>query len=845
MAKNDMSQRYLEELVRSTLEGEVQELQIQVSGPQQLKLTGWIVCDGSDPEETRNFLEELVETELPGWRVSLDGVFMSRNLPPNLVYQARACAHFPEAVYQVLKLPGVEPVYRIRVRHQDQFLGKKRNRYAKLLEHIPGVKVEVVPLGRQDSAAPLNTMPKVAEWFEPFVKRVPGFSTSNIHTYKVYSEREAMLVQHNAKVDARALDRLARHIAQVTDIQVTFEYKMSRPEARALVEEAFSQIKWIEGYHISFQEKNANFVVTVDCEKTRTDELNALTKALAEKTSFRVDVVIDIERDVMISRLVRGFPEHAILTWIKHLDENLYEVEAYVPFDPAREQLEAWSDSMEAQWGAKIIFSEPFMRSPDFRFRNLRGADAETIALRYNRPMAFSPEAIAIADKTAQIDWEFEKTRRKDIRDVVVLSIDPERTKDIDDALSVVQLENGNFEVGVHIADVSSFVPQGSTLDQEAMLRGFTTYLAQGEIPVIPPNLSDWACSLHGNKDSLTVSVFMVLTPEGEMLESRVDRTLIHNYCRFAYAGAQKILDGKDPEHPYAWQILTLGALSRKMRAIRKESGALDLSLEDDPEKPSHQLIEEFMLQANECVSRFLTENHPTGLCLFRVHPDVTELALQGLRDLAKHLRISTPITDQQSMQKALEELLHTPKFDIFRYHVGRVLEKATYHVDQLGHGALSKEDYAHFTSPIRRYTDLIIHRLIEDALYKEERGGKASYERDELLLICGHLNAMEVRVDAGSFESHRLTDLLQYDGARRSYTGRILSFMRGRMAIKLEQTDLLVNVRYRDMKVEKLMPLTIMDEFTDRYYALGEEVNVRTEGVDWASKAINARVVR
>lgn len=846
MAKYEVSQRYLDELVRATLEGEVTEIQLQVVGDGDLKITGWIYCDGSDPEETRVFLEELVEAELRGWRVRLDGVFMSRELPPNLVYHARAAAHFPEAVYQVLKVKGgTEPVYRIRVRHQDQFLGKKRNKIAKLLEAVPGLKLEVVPLGRQEACNGLNTLPKVQAWMEPFAGRVPGFSTGHIHAYKLYSDRETILIQHNSKSDTRALDRLGRYIATVTDVLVQFEYRMSRAEARTLVEEAFSRLKWVEGFHVSFQEKNANFVVTVDCEKTRAEELHALTKELSGRTGFRVDAVIDIERDVMVSRLTRGFPEHAILTWIRHIDESLYEVEAYVPFDPAREQLEAWSDSMEAQWGAKILFSDPFLRSPDYRYRNIRGADAETIAVRYNRPQGFSPETLALAESLAVIDWDKELARRTDIRATVVCSIDPERTKDIDDALSVVALPDGNFEVGVHIADVSSFVPQGSILDQEAMMRGFTTYLSVGEIPVIPPVLSDQVASLHGNKDSLCMSVFMTLTPEGGMTGFRVERTAIHNHCRFAYAGAQKILNGHDPDHPFAWQILTLGELAQAMRANRKALGALDLSLEDDPEKPSHQLIEEFMLQANECVSRFLTDNHPTGLCLFRVHPDVTDSSLTGLRELAKHLKITTHITDQKSMQKALEEVLHTPKFDIFRYHVGRILEKATYHVDQLGHGALSKDDYAHFTSPIRRYTDLIIHRLIEDALYKDQSGGKASYEKDELLAIAEHMNAMEIRVDAASFESHRLTDLQHYDGARRTYTGRILSFMRGRMAIKLDQTDLLVNVKYRDLKAEKLMPITIMDELTDRYYTLGDEVNVRTEGVDWASKSINARVVR
>jgi len=175
---------------------------------------------------------------------------------------------------------------------------------------------------------------------------------------------------------------------------------------------------------------------------------------------------------------------------------------------------------------------------------------------------------------------------------------------------------------------------------------------------------------------------------------------------------------------------------------------------------------------------------------------------------------------------------------------VGRVLEKAIYHVDQLGHGALAKEDYAHFTSPIRRYTDLIIHRLIEDVLCLEERGGTSCYSREDLQVMADHLNHMEIRVDAASYESHRLKDLQHFDGARRSYEGRILSFMRGRITVKLEQTDLLVHVRYQDLQQQSLMPTSINDEFSGRYFSLGEGVTIRTDGVDWRSKSINARIV-
>ncbi len=849
MKPNRVTFQYIESLVRDLVGGDIAGMTVEQTGPEELRITGRIATGDEDPEEIRTLLEDLVEEALPGWTATVEGTFVDGEFPPNFLARARAIAHAPDVIYQV-KGRRTPQGYAVTlwVRHQDLFLGKKRNRGRKLLEAFPEAQIELHPLGTQSRVKDLNTLPAVHAWLKPFAAGIPAFEPENVHAYKVDPNREAIRLFHNAQASPKALQRLARRITRATDILVTFEYRTSKADARGAIEAELARHAWINGYRLTFQEKQSLFIAAVDTDQARKPELASIAKQLEADTGFRVDIQIDIQRDVMVARLLEDFPENGIVTAVKHIDKDTFEVEAYVPFDPAREVLEAWSDAMEARWGAKILFSDPFMRAPDVRYLHIRGSDAESIALRYNRPLEFSAEALAQAEAAAQIDWTAELERRLDIRDTVVLSIDPERTKDIDDALSVVETPDGNLEVGVHIADVSAFVAPDTALDREAMLRGFTTYLVEGEIPVIPEILANQACSLHGAKDSLCMSVFMTLTPDGELLDARVKRTAIHNYARLNYRQAQAILDGED--HPYAWHVRTLGDLSRRLRDARKATGALDLSLEDDPEKPSHQLIEEFMLLANECVGRFVREQHPTGLCLYRVHPDVTETSLNALSELARHLGVGFKITNQETMQKALEALLDTPKFDIFRFHVGRVLEKATYHVDPLGHGALAKEDYAHFTSPIRRYTDLIVHRLIGDILDWPADADPAQqplpsgYTRESLTVIADHLNHMEVRVDAASFESHRLADLQFYDGARRQFTGRILSFMRGRMAIKLDQTDLMVYVRYQDFKQDKMMPLSINDDLTSRYYTLGQEVTVRTEGVNWAAKSIEARLM-
>lgn len=844
MAKLERGSLWIQEEITTALAGEAEELSFDLTG-KVVSVTGRLVVDGGDPEETRAFLEALAAEAVPGYEVRLEGLYVSRGVPDKVVSILRKCAQDPSDLFWIRKISDKPLVVHAQVRHQEKMLGKKRTRIEKARELLAaeGCRLEVSPLGKQFEVNTLRTLPLLQEWLAPLLAGSP-LSPGDVHGYRADANAERLHLIYDAEVEPDALRPLARKILRSQDVEVTFERKMSRVRAREAVDAAFGAVKNIEGFHLSFQEKGQVFVVTVDTEQSNAEVLRELATRLERQTQHRVLVQIDVARDVMVSRLANAFPEDGILTHIKHVDGALYDVEALIPFDDGNTRINAWSDEMEALWGVKVMISDPFLWAPDVRYRYILGDDAETIAKRYNRPMGFSAEAQAVADQTAVYDLEAEAKhpKRRDIRQTIVLSIDPERTRDIDDALSIEEKEPGIYEVGIHIADVAHFVPQGSALDHEAMMRGFTTYLKEGEIPVLPFVLANGACSLHGDQDRLALSVFARLTEDGELLDFDVAKTVIHNHCRFAYAGAQAILDGAD--HRFAWQVRTLGALSQTMRKNRKAAGSLDLSLEADPEKPSHQLIEEFMLLANECVGRFLRERHPEHVCISRVHPDVTEANFEGLDKLSERFRLGVKVRNQTAMQKLLETALDTDVYDIIRFHVGRVLEKAVYHVEQLGHGALAKEDYAHFTSPIRRYTDLIIHRLIEDVLFAEERGGASSYEKDGLRAVIDHLNHMEVRVDAGSFESHRLSDLQQYDGARRTYDARILSLMKGWCWLKLHQTDLLVKVRYRDFDNHELMPVTVNDELSGRWLSLGDEVRVRTEGVDWSSKSIKASIV-
>ncbi len=796
--------------------------------------------------EALHFLEELAAEEI-GAPVFVDGPVVDREVPNWGVAKILRATNRPEDIVHVRQ---VEPgVLRIVVRDQPRNLSKKRNRLPRLREALSDFELEACAVGSCADPQALGTQPDVVAFLAPFLAEL-DIDPERIHDHRVDTRLGRLSVLLDAEdVPPLELLRLGRRVRDTTDIEADLAHRIASHRARDLVYEALGALQGLEGHKVQWDDRLGGVTCVVDASEGRSEELERFVEAQGRRLGVPVAFEFDRSRMVMVDRIADSFPDEGILTALHHAEDKLYFAAALLPLAEP-EALQAWSDRVEAEWGVQVVIEEPRLRAPDLRHRETFGADAPTIALRYNRPLAFPPEVQAQAEALASafdLEADIASGRREDLRETLVLSIDPARTKDLDDALSIEEVEPGLYEIGIHIADVAPFVPQGSPLDEEALRRSFTTYLAQGEIPVLPPILSDRVCSLHGNEDSPALSLLLRLDEDLEVRSTRVVRTAIHNHERFHYGQAQAILDGRD--HPHAWRLRTLDRLAQRLRAQRKAAGSLDLNLGPDPEKRSHQLIEEFMLLANECVARFLVEHHPLGLCLYRVHPHVGEADWGALQQVADYLGLETRVTDQGSMQAALEEAAardpEGPAFLVFRYHVGRVLEKAVYHFEQLGHGALAKTHYAHFTSPIRRYSDLIVHRLIEDALYAEERGGTSSYSTDDLVPIQEHISAMEIRVDAASFESHRLAELQAFARRTRVEEGILVGLLRGRAAVRLDRTDLSVGVRYRDDKTLGVaMPVRVNDRNTGMSLALGQRVTVRTTGVDWDRASVKAEII-
>lgn len=335
-------------------------------------------------------------------------------------------------------------------------------------------------------------------------------------------------------------------------------------------------------------------------------------------------------------------------------------------------------------------------------------------------------------DLDAQISADVLKNRL-DLRNWEIFTIDPKMAKDFDDAVSLTQNENGNWELGVHIADVSHYIQPGTALDRAARDRGTSIYLGETVVPMLPEKISNEICSLEPAKDKLTMSVIMTVTAAGDVLEYRISPSIIRSVRRFNYQDVQEIIDRKSG--PCSGTILKMHRLSMLLRKKRFESGSIDF---DIPEpifkigesgipteiKPSerldsHKLIEEFMLLANRKVAEYIAVHRKKEKLpfIYRIHPAPTDEAVDNLYDLLRRLGMDfhkpDPVTPND-IRRILLEIENLP-FKLFVEQIAlRSMAKARYAAETGQHFGLAFQYYTHFTSPIRRYPDLMVHRLLK-----------------------------------------------------------------------------------------------------------------------------------
>lgn len=458
-----------------------------------------------------------------------------------------------------------------------------------------------------------------------------------------------------------------------------------------------------------------------------------------------------------------------------------------------RDILVAAEDAAGARNGQKVVVQ---VRNWERSERSLEGVITEILGFpeepgvavsgvihSYELPVKFSKkverEAAGIA---TQIPAE-EIARRRDLRSELIFTIDPSDSKDFDDAVSLKKLENGNWQLGVHIADVSYYLKSGTALDREALRRSTSVYLVDRVVPMLPEKLSNVICSLRPNEDRLTYSVLMEVSPKYQLQSYSIEETVINSQRRFSYEEVQAILDGKARDQRFGTTLREMLLLSKHLLKSRTELGSLDFDLPeveiklDATGKPveirprerleSHRLIEDFMLLANQTVARhigkiFSQEKKEKLPFVYRIHekpdPDKIKQFVEFARGLGYELN-EHQARRPKSLQKFLAGIKNAHHRGMINKVLLRSLMKAKYSTNNLGHFGLAFKYYTHFTSPIRRYPDLIVHRLLKMYLNTQKWPDLKGIEA-QLSEQCKITSRQEMRAQAAERDSIKLKQM-------------------------------------------------------------------------------------
>ena len=384
--------------------------------------------------------------------------------------------------------------------------------------------------------------------------------------------------------------------------------------------------------------------------------------------------------------------------------------------------------------------------------------EINSILYDYGFSPKFPDKVEEAANKITEEISKEEVVGRLDIRKTTTFTIDPKDAKDFDDALSVKKLKNGNWEVGVHIADVSHYVEKGGVIDKEAVERATSVYLVDRVIPMLPEVLSNNICSLKPNVDRLAYSILFEMDESANMLDYKINKTVIHSDVRFTYQTAQDVIDNK--EGKLVTELLLLDKLSKILREKRQQNGSINFEstevkfILDKNNNPidvyfkeslsTNHLIEEFMLLANKTVAKhigFPTKDAKTFV--YRIHDKPDSDRISTLNNIVKKFGHSINNDNADKLSQSINKLLKNVKGKGEQQMVEtltiRSMAKAIYTTDNIGHFGLAFKHYSHFTSPIRRYPDLIVHRLLEQYI-----NGGSSVNKDTIEKICNHCSEME-----------------------------------------------------------------------------------------------------
>ena len=482
-------------------------------------------------------------------------------------------------------------------------------------------------------------------------------------------------------------------------------------------------------------------------------------------------------------------------------------------------------------------------------------AEMNSIMYEYNLPVDFPQEVINESELVPEVITEKEISNRRDMRDVTTITIDPVDARDFDDALSIKIINENNIEVGVHIADVGHYVKTGTKLDDEAYKRATSVYLVDRCVPMLPERLSNGICSLKPHEDRLAFSVIFNIDKDGKITNQWHGKTVIHSDRRFSYEEAQEIIEGVDGD--FYNEIRVLNTLAQKIRKKRISDGSIEMGgievrfkLADDNKKPigvyfkeqkeANKLIEEFMLLANKSVAKILSDNQ--WFNVYRIHDTPNMEKLQQLVGVCQNFGHDVKIEGEgddlkKSINQLLKDIKGTPEENMIETLVTRCMSKAKYTIKNIGHYGLGFTHYSHFTSPIRRYPDLITHRILFDFLNKGKQGNPAKIEENASWCSSRELIAAKAQRDSIKYKQ---AEYLQ-DKIGQVYDGIISGVTDWGIYVELIESKCEGMVRYNTIGKVKvdLEHYTVSDEMGKKI-RLGDSVKVIVSGVDLEKKKID-----